>query len=418
MTDDDSTPRIAIIGAGPIGLEAALYGRYLGFAVALFEKGYVANNVQRWGHVRMFSPFGLNRSLLGLAALQAQQDDTLPADDAQLTGTDYVNRYLLPLANSDLLVDSIHENVEVLRVGRDGVMKSDSGDFDRSEHTFRLLLRSERGEEYADADYVLDTSGVFDQPRSLGHGGVPAIGELDRQSELHFTVPDVLGADRPQFAGRRTLVVGGGYSAATSIVALGKLRQDSPATSVIWVTRRALTGEGPISRRPHDRLPLRDKLASEANELARASEGVVLYDQTGVVRVARHESENGFVVTLQGKSDREVHVDEIVAQVGYRPNLEVTRELQLDLSPETEGSRQLANWLREGGDVDCLDLEAMTPAMLKHPEPDFFVLGSKSFGSCSNFLLAKGIEQVRDVYTLIAEREDLDLYKTMEHLVD
>mgnify|MGYP001811954268 CR=1 FL=1 len=60
----------------------------------------------------------------------------------------------------------------------------------------------------------------------------------------------------------------------------------------------------------------------------------------------------------------------------------------------------------------------MTPAMLKHPEPDFFVLGSKSFGRCSNFLLAKGIEQVRDVYTLIAEREDLDLYKTMEHLVD
>jgi len=55
--------------------------------------------------------------------------------------------------------------------------------------------------------------------------------------------------------------------------------------------------------------------------------------------------------------------------------------------------------------------------VLTHPEPGFFILGSKSFGRNANFLLVKGIEQIRDVFAIIAEREDLDVYKTMENLV-
>ena len=75
--DDDYTPRIAILGAGPIGLEAAIYARYLGFDVAVFDRGTVANNVLQWGHVRMFSPFSMNSSSLGVAALKAQHEDCL-----------------------------------------------------------------------------------------------------------------------------------------------------------------------------------------------------------------------------------------------------------------------------------------------------------------------------------------------------
>lgn len=48
--------RIAIVGGGPIGLEAALYGRCLGHDVRLFEQGEVARGVLSWRHVRMLSP--------------------------------------------------------------------------------------------------------------------------------------------------------------------------------------------------------------------------------------------------------------------------------------------------------------------------------------------------------------------------
>ena len=61
--------RIAIIGAGPIGLEAALLARQLGHDVHVFEKGHVAENILDWGHVQLFSPFGMNSSEWGRGAL-------------------------------------------------------------------------------------------------------------------------------------------------------------------------------------------------------------------------------------------------------------------------------------------------------------------------------------------------------------
>ncbi|MEX0711597.1 MAG: NAD-binding protein, partial [Pirellulales bacterium] len=68
----DTPARIAVLGAGPIGLEAALYGRYLGYDVDVYERGGVARNLLDWGHVRLFTPFGGNRTALALAALAAQ----------------------------------------------------------------------------------------------------------------------------------------------------------------------------------------------------------------------------------------------------------------------------------------------------------------------------------------------------------
>jgi len=35
----DPPARIAVLGAGPIGLEAALYGRFLGYDVDVYERG-------------------------------------------------------------------------------------------------------------------------------------------------------------------------------------------------------------------------------------------------------------------------------------------------------------------------------------------------------------------------------------------
>lgn len=41
----DPPGRIAVIGAGPLGLEAALYGRFLGYDVTVFERGLVAQSL-------------------------------------------------------------------------------------------------------------------------------------------------------------------------------------------------------------------------------------------------------------------------------------------------------------------------------------------------------------------------------------
>ena len=65
-----------------------------------------------------------------------------------------------------------------------------------------------------------------------------------------------------------------------------------------------------------------------------------------------------------------------------------------------------------------LKLEPPSIDTLLTDEPDFYVLGSKSFGRNSNFLLSLGLEQVRVVFAHIAGREDLDLYATMSNLIN
>jgi hypothetical protein len=51
---------------------------------------------------------------------------------------------------------------------------------------------------------------------------------------------------------------------------------------------------------------------------------------------------------------------------------------------------------------------------LINPEPNFYILGSKSFGRSSQFLYSLGLQQIRELFTLIGERKGLDLYSTIQ----
>lgn len=58
--------RMAIIGAGPLGLEAAHYAAECGFSVRVFEaSAEIAPTVRNWQHLPMFSTWGAIRSSLG-----------------------------------------------------------------------------------------------------------------------------------------------------------------------------------------------------------------------------------------------------------------------------------------------------------------------------------------------------------------
>ena len=50
-----ATDRVAVIGAGPIGLYAAFRLVQAGHRVVVWEKGSIGANVEQWGHVTLFS---------------------------------------------------------------------------------------------------------------------------------------------------------------------------------------------------------------------------------------------------------------------------------------------------------------------------------------------------------------------------
>ena len=51
---------------------------------------------------------------------------------------------------------------------------------------------------------------------------------------------------------------------------------------------------------------------------------------------------------------------------------------------------------------DCLEIPEFGPETLVNPEPGFFVVGAKSYGRNSQFLLRNGWAQVDDVMGLLA----------------
>src|SRR5437764_6912184 len=123
MAKNDA-PRIAVLGTGPIGLEAALYARSLKLPVTIYERGRVGEHLQRWGHVKLFSPFGMNATPLGRAAIRAENPKhELPGDQDCVTGRDHVAAYLEPLAMTGQLIECLKLETRVVQVGRVGLLK-------------------------------------------------------------------------------------------------------------------------------------------------------------------------------------------------------------------------------------------------------------------------------------------------------
>src|SRR5262249_5918856 len=110
----------------------------------------------------------------------------------------------------------------------------------RREHPFRFLVHDVGGREsYLHAYAMIDASGVYGQPNWAGDGGIPARRELYLAPQMSYRLEDVLDLQRERYAGQRTLVIGAGASAATTVRDLAQLASEVPGTSVVWVTRQA-----------------------------------------------------------------------------------------------------------------------------------------------------------------------------------
>lgn len=412
MSRTDPT-RIAILGAGPVGLEAALYAATLKLPVTVYERGQVGAHLRQWGFVRLFSPFGMNTTRLGLAAIHHESPrHTFPGDQDCVTGQEHLKAYLEPLANTPALRESIRTGQEIVQVGRRGFLKTDSpGNARSGQQPFLLLVRDAQGKErIEEADIVLDCTGTYGRHRWMGEGGLPAPGERQAASVLAYGLEDVRGEKKKAYAGRNILVVGGGYSAATTVRDLAALAHDEPATWVVWAARCG--GTQPIRRFVNDPLPERDRLAQRANMLATRPEGNVEFRNQTVIETLEPINNGVRVTGRTGSKKTTWEVERVIANVGYGPDDDLYRELQVHQCYATQGPMGLAAALLKQAGGDCLAIPPQGANVLRTTEPGFFILGAKSYGRNAHFLLRTGFEQVREVFTLIAGKSDLDLYRS------
>jgi len=386
--DDVKPLPVAVIGAGPVGLAAAAHLLSRGLEPLIFEAGdSVGASVRDWAHVRVFSPWAFNIDPAAADLLEADDWVAPPAEEYP-TGGEIVERYLEPLAALPAIDGRLVLGARVTAVTRLGIDKlKDAG---REQAPFELIVDHGGIEQRYVASAVIDASGTWTRPNPLGAGGVPAAGERAHQERIAYRIPDVLGADRDRYAGKRVLVIGTGHSAFNALVDLVALRQEAPSTEIVWAVRRDAPGDK-LGGGSADQLPERGALGETVRRLV---------EETGAVQLVtgfqtRSIDERGGQIVL-GDGARELVADEVIATTGFRPDLSLLGELRLDLDDRVEAPRTLAP-LIDPNLHSCGTVPPHGVDELSHPDPDVYVVGMKSYGRAPTFLLRTGYEQVRSV---------------------
>jgi hypothetical protein len=242
-----------------------------------------------------------------------------------------------------------------------------------------------------------------------------------------------------RFANRHTLVVGSGHSAASTLLAVADLMEEFPQTRLTWVVRRDVPPHGaPYTLVENETSTTRARLHRRANALVE-NPFVTFLPCTVVDEIALDDNKNNFLVRLQSQQQnelvsREVRVFNIAAHTGFRADQTLWQELQVKTHPATGAPWRLGEELnahntRAGVGLstgyaqkqpqeetnedmarDRWNMLINDSALLESGEPNFFILGIKSYGRDAGFLMRNGFRQVRDAYRLLSGDNTLDLY--------
>src|SRR6185295_18089333 len=373
----DAKPRIAILGAGPTGLEAALSAVEGGFPFTLYEASPgVAGNVRAWGHVRLFTPWEMNASPRMRRHLEAAGRE-VPGGSECPTGDDLAERLLAPLAALPEIAPHLRLGTRVLSVGREGLLKHEEiATAERGRRPFRLLLSESPDREWTEtADIVIDATGTWGNPNTLGDAGIGAPGERALAGEIRRDIPDFAG-EAAGWAGKTVLLAGAGHSAQTAARELARLAQEAPGTEVIWLLRNPEPSWG---SHPGDPLPARAELAAEAAALAAGASPAVKARRGAVVEEIAKPNGRFEAVLRNGGGRERIAADRVLSLTGSVGDHGLYRQLQVHECYATCGPINLSAAILGSGSADCLAQTTHGADTLKNPEPNFFILGAKSY---------------------------------------
>jgi len=382
-----SPGHVAILGAGPIGLDAALACADAGWSHTIYEAGdRVGAHVRAWQHASMFTPWSLNVSPRMRRHLEGA-GRFVPDGETAPSGVELLDDLIEPLGALPEIRSRLILQARVVAVARAGLLKHEEiGAATRASRPFRLMIDTADGEAAGSADLVLDCTGTYSVANTLGDGGIPALGE--RCTTIVRTLPDT--SDPLRWRGV-VVLVGAGKSAQTAARDLSAL----PDTRVEWIVRAEHPDWGQVE---NDSLPGRQHLVESSHALARGDNDRVtartathvasLEQQAGQVRVGIATS-SGPITYLQA--------DHVVGLTGYTGDATLYRQLQVHECYATAAPIALSAVLLGAQSGDCLAQPAVGFDVLRSPEPNFYILGSKSYGRLNTFLLRSGYQQVFDL---------------------
>jgi hypothetical protein len=417
----DSPATLAIIGAGPIGIEAAIYARFLGYFVSIFDSRRVAHRMLDWNDRKLGCPVSDCTSPLGHAAIKSQNPDyVLPNPDAVWSGKEYAEQYLLPLAKTDLLFDDIHFLSPVSSVSRLRTFRDEETDPQtRCEDQFRLVVEGRhRGTWVSRADIVLDCRGAMETTSGMGPGGGLAIDELVHRESFLKHSPLDRKFESKQILGKHIAVVGASDRACLFVQEVLNWLDPSTSSRLTWIL-------------PCDAAVHHPYVAHILQQIETAGKSEIqTYNVLGVEKVAKSESDAWVLqLLLEDETTVEFRCDGIVSYPYPRmasgwPELDCQ---SYSIPRSQEGGPSSSTYSPTN---EATSSEATTSRMLSITET-----GDWSFVTCepgyyrlqtdglrwdasgpswnAGVGIKRGLEQIRQVFSLIVGRETLDLYRVM-----
>jgi hypothetical protein len=146
-----------------------------------------------------------------------------------------------------------------------------------------------------------------------------------------------------------------------------------------------------------DELPARGQLGITAKEFVDAG----LIDLVTGFRVEQITRDGDQVVLMSEDGRSLAAADQVAVLTGFRPDLSFLSELRLELDATLQAPIRIA------AEIDpnlhsCGSVAATGARDLAQPEPDFYLVGAKSYGRAPTFLAMTGYEQVRSVVAELA----------------
>jgi 2-polyprenyl-6-methoxyphenol hydroxylase-like FAD-dependent oxidoreductase len=428
----ESPASIAIIGAGPVGIEAALYARFLGYNVDIYDIGRPARAATRWNQRSIEVAIAGCTTSLGHAALSAQSEN-YHRPDANIiwTGQQFADEYITPVAKSDLLHDFVHINSPVIEVGRyrssleqlptnfiscnalDSTLLNEAGATacreslqERCNDEFRLLVRSrDRGDYTARADIVIDCRGPMSSLCNWGPSGSQAIGASQVQAFIFPWLPCDTRFEKRMVEGKRILLFGQSDVAkrfAREWIDL--CRSYDGELNLIWIIP-SVTEESDLSVRQ-----LAEDLAKEVPNPKCLSSVFTL----GVDRIQRNDAGHWRLELLQSDDSTIEITGDLFAPF---PNFRPTTMIGAELLPQTILSESSYSNHHRVVDGNESYQKAANLFHAEYPgwkvatrEPHYYKLGSLLHPHHAQGLI-ECYNQIRDLFALLGGRSDLDLYR-------
>ena len=318
----------------------------------------------------------------------------MPGPDRDPTGQELINDYLAPLAALPAIAPNIRYGAKLTAVTRQGMDRVPSKG--REQRPFEISVTHGNGKmERFLARAVIDASGTWSAPNPGGANGIPALGEKESASRITTGIPDVFGAQRKRYAGKRVVVIGSGHSAMDSILNLVGLKKEVPATEIVWAMR-SVPSDKTFGGGSDDQLANRGALGKRAKDSI-ASGKVSVEAPFRVHSFALKKD----AIEITDETGKSIVADEVIVATGFRPDFSMLSEIRLDLHPWLECTREVGP-LIDPNEHSCGDVPPHGVKELTQPENNFFIVGMKSYGRAPTFLMATGYEQVRSVVAALA----------------